>query len=139
MRLLLGTVFVLALVAMGTYLLGYWSYDQVTGISWRTSAAGPTSTVTARDRMDKLDAQAGKAAEQASDYMSDAALSAKIKAKMALDESVRARSIDVSTTDGIVTLAGDVGSGAERERAVALARETKGIKQVVDHLNVLRP
>ena len=56
---------------------------------------------------------------------------------MALDDSVRARRIDVSTTDGVVTLAGTVGSAAERVQAVRLARDTKGITQVVDHLKVL--
>jgi hyperosmotically inducible protein len=58
---------------------------------------------------------------------------------MALDDSVRARTIDVSTTDGVVTLAGTVRSAAEHDRAVRLARETNGVKQVVDRLNVVLP
>ena len=33
---------------------------------------------------------------------------------------------------------GDVGSEDERSRAVALARETKGVTSVVDHLRVTR-
>ena len=141
MRLVFRTVLVLAVIAMGTYVLGYWSFDQVKVGSWRsaTPAAGPGGTNTARDRMGQLDARAGKAAQEVGDYVSDAGLTAKIKAKMALDDSVRARTIDVSTTGGVVTLAGTVGSAAERDRAVRLARDTKGIKQVVDHLNVLLP
>jgi hyperosmotically inducible protein len=141
MRLVFGTVLVLAVVAMGTYMLGYWSFNQVTVGPSRsaTPAAAPSSTSTARDRMGQLDAQAGKAAQEVGDFMSDAGLTAKIKAKMALDDSVRARTIDVSTTDGVVTLAGTVGSAAEHDRAVQLARDTKGIKRVVDHLNVLLP
>jgi len=141
MRLLFGTVLVLALVAIGTHLLGYWSLDQVTVGSWRlttTPRSGPVGT-TGRDRMAQLDAQAGKAAGRVGDFLSDAELTAKIKSKMALDDTVRARTIGVSTTDGVVTLAGTIGSTAERDQAVRLARDTKGVKQVVDHLKVVVP
>jgi hypothetical protein len=71
MRLVFGTVLVLAVVAMATYLLGYWSFDQGTLGSWRsaTSPAGPASTSTVRDRMGQLDAQAGKAAQQVGDFV----------------------------------------------------------------------
>jgi len=142
MRLLFGTVVILALVAAGTYVLGYWSLDQVTVDSWRvgtTPAAGPVSTSPTRDRMGQLDAQVGKAANKVGDFLSDAELTTKIRSKMALDDSVRARTIDVSTTDGVVTLTGTVGSATEHDQAVRLALDTKGIKQVVDHLKVLSP
>lgn len=142
MRLLLGTVLVLALVAGGSYMLGYWSLDQVTPGSWRVATspdAKPAGTSTTRDRMAQVDAQAGKAADKVGEYLSDAELTAKIKSKMALDDSVRARSIGVSTSDGVVTLAGTVGSATEHEQAVRLARDTKGIKRVVDNLKVLVP
>jgi osmotically-inducible protein OsmY len=144
MRFLFRTVLVLALVAIGTYLLGYWSLDQVTGNSWRvattTPASGPVSAGTAgRDRMAQIDAQAGKAATKVGDFLSDAELTGKIRSKMALDDSVRARTIGVSTTDGVVTLEGTIGSAAEHDQAVRLARDTKGVKQVVDHLKVVLP
>ena len=142
MRLLFRLVIVLAFVAVGAYLLGYWSLDQVSMNSWRvatTPAAGSLSTSTTRERMGQLDAQAGKAANTVADFLSDAELTTKIKSKMALDDSVRARTIDVSTTDGVVTLTGTVGPGAEHDQAVRLARDTKGIKQVVDHLKVQVP
>jgi osmotically-inducible protein OsmY len=51
---------------------------------------------------------------------------------------VRARSIDVSTTGTTVTLGGKVRSVTERDRAIALARETDGVTRVVDHLVVVR-
>jgi hyperosmotically inducible periplasmic protein len=142
MRFLFKTVLVLALVAIGTYLLGYWSIDQVTRNSWRvtsTATSGPTSTGTGRDRMAQVDAQAGKAAHAVSEFLSDAELTAKIRSKMALDDVVRARAIDVSTTGGIVTLKGTVGSATEHDQAMRLARGTKGIKEVVDHLKILLP
>lgn len=139
MKLVFKMVLVLAIVAMGAYLLGYWSFDQVTMGSRQgvTVAGGPVSTTTARDRMDRLDAQAGKAAKEVGEFVSDAGLTAKIKSKMALDEVVRARTIEVSTTDGIVTLGGTIRSVAERDQALRLARDTKGVTQVVDHLTML--
>ena len=89
--------------------------------------------------MGQLDAQAEKAANKVGDFLSDAELTTKIKSKMALDDSVRARTIDVSTTNGVVTLAGTVRSAAERDQAVRLARETNGVKQVVNHLSIRLP
>lgn len=94
MRFLFRAILVLALVAIGTYMLGYWSLDQVNVNSWRvttTPKSGPASPSTGRARMAQLDAQAGKAANTVSDYLSDAELTAKIRSKMALDDSVRAR------------------------------------------------
>jgi len=139
MRFLFKTVLVLALVAIGTYLLGYQSLDQVPWRVTSTPTSGPTSTGTGRDRMAQVDAQAGKAAHTVSEFLSDAELTAKIRSKMALDDIVRARTIDVSTTGGIVTLKGTVGSATEHDQAMRLARDTKGIKEVVDHLKVLLP
>jgi len=135
MRFVFG---ILVLAVVGTYLLGYWSFDRVMAGSWRSSApaAGPAGTSTAPDRTGQLEAQAGKAAQKVGDFVSDAELTAKIKAKMALDDSVGARTVDVSTSDGVVTLGGTVGSAAERDRALRLARETVGVKQVADRLSV---
>ena len=71
------------------------------------------------------------AAEQA---LNEGALTAKIKSKMALDDHVKALSIDVDTKGTVVTLTGAVHSEAERTRAVALARETDGVTAVNDRL-----
>jgi hyperosmotically inducible periplasmic protein len=38
----------------------------------------------------------------------------------------------VDTRDGVVTLEGEVDSKAEKARAVALARDIRGVKQVDD-------
>jgi len=70
--------------------------------------------------------------------LSEGAVTAKIKSKMALDDLVKARSIDVTTTKGIVTLRGTVSSAAEHDRAVQLAKETTGVTTVVDKLTVAR-
>ena len=76
------------------------------------------------------------AADKVKNELADAALTGKIKAKMALDDAVRSRSIDVNTDGSVVTLSGSVRSATERQRAVALAKETEGVTRVVDHLSV---
>ena len=70
--------------------------------------------------------------------LTEASLTGKIKAKMALDDSVKARTIDVTTSGSTVTLTGSINSAEERERAVSLARETDGITAVVDRLELRR-
>jgi len=66
----------------------------------------------------------------------DAALTAKIKSKMALDDNVEAIDINIDTRGSVVTLHGTVSSQDERQRAVRLARETEGVTSVVDQLVV---
>jgi osmotically-inducible protein OsmY len=61
-----------------------------------------------------------------------AALTSKIKAKMALDDVVNANEIDVDTEGSVVTLTGDVGSRDEQRRAVRIATETKGVTKFVN-------
>jgi osmotically-inducible protein OsmY len=82
--------------------------------------------------------EAGDAAQNVGGRMAESALTAKIKSKMALDDHVNARRIDVDTSGSVVTLTGAVASSAERERALRLARETEGITRVVDRLRVVR-
>jgi hyperosmotically inducible protein len=84
----------------------------------------------------RASAMASVAASQVGVTMSEGALTAKIKSKMALDDHVNARAVDVDTSGSVVTLAGVVGSAAARERAVSLARDTEGVTRVVDRLQV---
>jgi osmotically-inducible protein OsmY len=74
--------------------------------------------------------------ERAEEAVTAAALTSKIKAKMALDDVVKASDIDVDTEGSVVTLTGDVGSADERRRAVRIATETAGVTKVVNQLNV---
>ena len=76
------------------------------------------------------------AKSRAEEAVTAAALTSKIKAKMALDDVVKASDIDVDTEGSVVTLTGDVGSADERRRAVRIATETAGVTKVVNHLNV---
>jgi hyperosmotically inducible periplasmic protein len=131
----------LLLVVVGFVALEYW-----TGASVRTvrtehpsegvATSGSIDTAKARARGAEVGEKAAIAAQKVKETVAEAALTTKIKAKMALDDSVKARAINVSTHGTTVTVSGTVGSAAERERAVALARETAGVTQVVDRLQI---
>jgi osmotically-inducible protein OsmY len=77
-------------------------------------------------------------AQQAVDTIEDGWITAKIQSKYFVDDDVRARNIDVDTTDGMVTLKGSVASEGERHQAVAIAKSTDGVKMVHDNLVVDR-
>ena len=66
----------------------------------------------------------------------DAGVTTAVKTKMASDDTVKASEINVDTHNHIVTLNGTVGSQAQKERAVMIARNTKGVTNVVDDLTV---
>lgn len=66
----------------------------------------------------------------------DAAITAKVKTKMAADDVVKARHIDVDTVRGVVQLNGTVNSSEEKSRAVQIARSCEGVVEVRDNLKV---
>ncbi|MPZ20419.1 MAG: BON domain-containing protein [Luteitalea sp.] len=82
--------------------------------------------------------EAAQAASRVGGAVSDGSMTARIKSALALDEVVQARNVSVETNDGVVTLAGVVGSEEERARAMDIARRTPGVKRVVDRLKVGR-
>lgn len=128
------------LVAAGAFFFGWWGSGRF-GLGDRPATVGTTGRVNAEKAKEvgaEIGAKTAVAANKAGEVIADGALTAKIKSKMALDDLVKARSIDVTTTDNIVTLRGTVRSAAEHDRAVQLAKETAGVKQVVDRLDVPR-
>lgn len=141
-RALLRLVVVLViLVGVGAFFLGWWGGG---GLKLMNRPA-PTTGTTGRVDTEKakavgaeVAAKTAEAANKAGAVLSDGALTAKIKSKMALDDLVKARNIDVTTTSHVVTLTGTVGSRAEHDRAVQLAKETAGVTEVVDRLGVAR-
>lgn len=138
----LRALFVLFLIAGLSFLLfGYWAGSTVGHIERPSGAVGTSGeaeidTGRARDRGAALGERAAVATAKTRDAVRDASLTGKIVAKMALDDAVKARSIDVTTDGATVTLSGRVHSETERDRAVRLARETDGVSQVVDRLRI---
>jgi hyperosmotically inducible protein len=115
-------------------------------VGYRLGGDGVEAPVSAREGLPGIDTerarQTGAAigekvatgAAEAEQALGEAALTAKIKSKMALDDTVKALSIDVDTKGTVVTLTGTVHSEAERAKALQLARETAGITAVNDRL-----
>ncbi|HEY7189371.1 MAG TPA: BON domain-containing protein [Vicinamibacterales bacterium] len=113
----------------------YWS-DHDFPVPSRAAVLEETATRQASKLADRAAAEATYAASKFGGTMGDSALTAKIKSKMALDDYVEAHAIDVDTSGSVVTLTGVVASTSERERAVNLARETRGVTRVVDRLRI---
>jgi hyperosmotically inducible protein len=133
-------VLIVVLVGAGAFLLGYWGSGKLRLGDEPRQPVGTTGVDTQRAREvgAKVGEKTAAAADQARRALTDGTLTAKIKAKMALDDTVKALDIDVDTVGTTVTVSGLVGSEAQRQRALALARETDGVKQVVDQLRVSR-
>jgi hypothetical protein len=130
---------IVILVGLGAFFLGYrWGdggTDRDPAIG--TSGVKPrVDTSRARERGAEIGEKVAVGANEAQRAVGNAGLTTKIKAKMALDDSIQATAIDVDTDGSIVTLTGTVRSEAERSRAVQLARETEGVTQVVDRLRI---
>ena len=139
LRLVLAVVVVVGIAA---FFFGYrWggtsgNADVVDRPAATSGAREPVDTNRAREVGAEVGEAVATGANEAKRATVDAALTSKIKAKMALDDRVKALNIDVDTAGSTVTLSGRVGSADERARAVQLARETDGVTSVVDHLTV---
>jgi BON domain len=127
---------VIVLVGLGAFILGRWSSGGAILPDSPVGASGPVDTSKARDVGAKVGEATANAANQAKDALANGSVTAKIKSKMALDDLVKARNIDVDTNGSVVTLTGVVRSQAERQRAVQLAKETEGVTSVIDHLRL---
>jgi osmotically-inducible protein OsmY len=66
----------------------------------------------------------------------DAAITAAVKAKLAADGDINPFNIDVDTNEGVVTLQGRVEKEEARTKAERLARETDGVKRVINLVKV---
>ena len=86
----------------------------------------------AKETADKTESVAHKTAVVAE----DAAITSAVKTKMLADPMVKGLKIDVDTRDAVVTLNGDVASKAEMDKAITIARNTKGVTRVISNLHV---
>ncbi|ULQ45388.1 BON domain-containing protein [Flagellatimonas centrodinii] len=76
------------------------------------------------------------AMDQAGAYVSDAALTTKVKAALAAHGELSALAISVETDQGIVTLSGDVESDANAALAEEVVSGLDGVKDVHNALEV---
>lgn len=142
-RALLKLIIVVGvLVAAAMFLLGYRFVDggvvRHEAPAVGTSGRAPMSTERAREAGAEVGEKVAAGANEARAALRNASLTAKIKSKMALDDTIKAADINVDTAGSVVTLTGTVHSEAERTRAVQLAKETQGVTSVTDRLVVRR-
>jgi hyperosmotically inducible protein len=129
-------VAIVLIVGLGAFFLGYrWADGDIEVVDRPIGTTG-IDTSRAREAGAEVGETVAVGADKAQRAVADASLTSKIKAKMALDDTVKAAYIDVDTSGSIVTLSGRVDTEAERKRAMALARETDGVTSVVDRLTV---
>jgi osmotically-inducible protein OsmY len=143
-----AALLVIVLVVVAVVGFGYWpTRPQATERPVDRPSAVDIDVEKARQRGAEVGEKAAEVGEKAAEKAveiagalretaAEASLTSKIKAKMALDDFVRARTIDVTTEGSTVTLTGTVRSSQEHDRAIALARETDGVTRVVDRIDV---
>ena len=127
------------LATAGTYLAGWWDSRDVLETGSRAVATTGVDSARARQIGAEVKERTSAASEQTRRALNNGGLTAKIKAKMALDDAVKALDLDVDTSGSIVTVSGRVRSDAERQRALRLARETDGVTKVIDQIEVHGP
>ena len=70
------------------------------------------------------------------DKAADARITAAIKAKYVAEPNVSALSISVSTTDGVVTLSGSANSPEEIAKAMRIALDVEGAREVISTIQL---
>jgi osmotically-inducible protein OsmY len=78
----------------------------------------------------------GEAVSKTGEVIDDAWITTKVKSQFMTEDAVDGSHIEVDTTNNVVTLKGTVPSEAAHAAALRIARETKGVKRVVDNLRV---
>jgi hyperosmotically inducible periplasmic protein len=142
---------VVIVVGIAAFFLGYrWGGGRNQATTTQPAARQQTavgtrgdSVDTARERARAAGAEIGEkvavGAQKAGETLEEAGLTAKVKSKIALDDTLDGSRIQVTTDVSRVTLTGTVINEAQHRRALDLARETEGVGGVVDHLSVGAP
>ncbi|MFP4276678.1 MAG: BON domain-containing protein [Wenzhouxiangella sp.] len=97
---------------------------------------GNTDGVRSVDNRIRVTGNGNDGSRDAGDVVSDSWITTKVRSSL-IFSNVPARSIGIETTDGVVTLDGEVGNDAAHELAVELASDIRGVREVdADQLQV---
>jgi hyperosmotically inducible protein len=83
--------------------------------------------------------EAKSAAATSGNAIKDSWITLKVHSQFVPEDALKDSDIDVDTNNGVVMLNGTVASEAGRARAIAIAKATDGVKNVMDHLRVAKP
>jgi osmotically-inducible protein OsmY len=89
-----------------------------------------TASNKAKDKADRAADKTERAAEKTEVAVSDSWITTKVKSTLLFSSDVSGTDITVTTEKGVVKLAGDVDSQGERQRAVELAQNVRGVQKV---------
>jgi hyperosmotically inducible periplasmic protein len=81
-------------------------------------------------------AKQDSADEKESSVLRDAKIATVVKTRLLFESEVGGTGIDVDAKNGVVTLSGEVDSDAEKDLAIAIAKNTKDVSKVVNKLEV---
>lgn len=70
------------------------------------------------------------------EHIDDAGITVRVKARLLDDPVVKGLAIDVDTRDGVVFLTGSVTNEIERDTAIRIAKDTRGVRDVQANLAI---
>jgi len=110
------------------------------GALFGASCSDRSSTGSVSEKIDRTTDQmsvaADNAAARAAAASDDGTVTVKVKGALMTDPALKPLEIQVSTKNGVVTLAGAVDSPVQKERATQIAQSVSGVQSVVDNLTV---
>lgn len=84
-----------------------------------------------------IDEGAAVKTESNGSALKDAKIATVVKTRLLMESEVSGTSINVDAENGVVTLQGEVDSNAEKDLAIAIARNTNDVSQVIDKLEIV--
>ena len=81
-------------------------------------------------------AEEGSSDSKDNSALKDAKIATVVKTRLLFESEVSGTSIDVDADNGVVTLQGAVDSDAEKDLAIAIAKNTSDVTRVIDKLQV---
>ena len=145
-------------IAVGACAVLFYSTNQGKSAVHTTSDQIESSTKAARDMMEEklkmrdlqsddikedlartgqvVRRKAREVSQAIADGTADARITATLKGKLLANRDLSAMSISVNTTSGVVTMSGSVSSPEDIGKAVLLAIETDGVREVISSIQV---
>ena len=130
-------ILLIVLVAVGGYFLGWWGAGATLPDRGAVATAGQAGADMAKRAGQEISQKTAEAAKTAQEALGDGALTAKIKAKIALDDRVKALDLNIDTSRWGGHGHGESPAPAPNASArLSLARETNGVRQVIDRTTI---
>ncbi len=68
--------------------------------------------------------------------ITDGIITDNVRIKLASDQVVKGGALNVDVKAGVVTISGSVENDKQKQRAAKLAKQVKGVKQVINNINL---